>query len=358
MKKILVIDDSALMRKQLRQILEAAGYTVEIARNGAEALEKIKLSPPDAVTLDINMPVMDGLTCLSHIMTEMPVPVVMVSSLTEKGALATFEALEMGAIDYVAKPGGTVSLNITDIEKELLLKIKAALRSRIGKTQGLRQRLKRQREQTMTTPATQPVARKKRIRTKAIEDGIVIIGVSTGGPGTLEQVISGLPADFPWPILVAQHMPAKFTRVFADRLNKACAINVVELDRTSALLPATVLIAKGDADVKLIRRRDKVFATSIPIKTEFAWHPSVELMAQSVGEFYQEDSIICVQLTGMGYDGAKTMKQLHDKGARTIAESEKTAVVFGMPKVLIDLEGADKILDNTEIAQQLIDWVY
>jgi len=358
MKKILVIDDSALMRKQLRQILESANYAVEIARNGEEGLEKIKLSTPDAVTLDINMPVMDGLTCLSHIMTDMPVPVVMVSSLTEKGALATFEALEMGAIDYVAKPGGTVSLNIADIEKELLLKVKAALRSRIGKTLGLKQRLKLQHEKIIAAPPIKRTARRRAATTKTIEEGIVIIGVSTGGPSTLEEVIAKLPVDFPWPVLVAQHMPAKFTKVFAERLNKVCAINVQELDRATALLPGTVLIARGDADMKLIRRRDKVLATSIPSRSEFTWHPSVELMAQSVGDFYEEDSIICVQLTGMGDDGAKTMKELNNKGARTIAESEKTAVVFGMPKVLIDLGGADEILDNSAIAQQLIDWVY
>ncbi|MDQ7048174.1 MAG: response regulator [Enterobacterales bacterium] len=131
MKKILVVDDSALMRKQLRIMLEEGGYEVSTARNGADGLERIKEDSPDAVTLDINMPVMDGLTCLSHIMQDMPVPVIMVSSLTDKGALATFEALELGAIDYVAKPGGTVSLNIQDVKSELLAKVKAATRSRI-----------------------------------------------------------------------------------------------------------------------------------------------------------------------------------------------------------------------------------
>lgn len=358
MKTILVIDDSALMRKLIRQILEEAGYAVEVAKNGQEGLDAIKASPPDAVTLDINMPVMDGLTCLSHIMADAPVPVVMVSSLTEKGALSTFEALEMGAIDYVAKPGGTVSLNITDIKDELLSKIRSALRSRVGKTKGLRQRLKEQREHVVAqAPKREKARRLSKAKAKPI-DGIVIIGVSTGGPGTLEEVISGFPADFPWPILVAQHMPSKFTKVFADRLNKSCAMNVKELDRATELMPGTVLVAKGDADVKLIRRKDKVLATSVPSSPKFLWHPSVELMAQSVGEFYEEDSIICVQLTGMGNDGASAMTDLNKKGARTIAESEESAVVFGMPQVLIEMGGADVVLDSSDIAQQVMDWVY
>lgn len=359
MKTILIIDDSALMRKLLKQILENAGYAVEIAKNGQEGFDAIKVSPPDAVTLDINMPVMDGLTCLSHIMTHVPVPVVMVSSLTETGALATFEALEMGAIDYVAKPGGTVSLNISDIEDELLSKIKVALRSRVGKAKSLRQRLKTQQD---SIPSSLICVPKKRLTARArkmkVVDGIVIIGVSTGGPSTLEEVLCGLPVDFPWPIIVAQHMPSKFTRVFAERLNRVCDIEVKELSRVSELLPATVLIAKGDADVKLIRRRDRVLVTTIPSRSEFVWHPSVELLAQSVGEFYEENSIICVQLTGMGNDGAKTMTDLNKKGARTIAESEQSAIVFGMPKVLIDMGGADVVLDSKDIAQQLVDWVY
>jgi two-component system chemotaxis response regulator CheB len=361
MKTILVIDDSALMRKLLKQILEKAGYAVKVAKDGQEGFDAIKASPPDAVTLDINMPVMDGLTCLSHIVTYMPVPVpvIMVSSLTETGALATFEALEMGAIDYVAKPSGTVSLNISDIEVELLYKIKVALRSRVGKAQNLRQRLRTQQHSKPLNLACVP---KKRLiaptRKTKIVDGIVIIGVSTGGPSTLEEILSGLPIDFPWPIIVAQHMPSKFTRVFAERLNRVCNIEVKELSRVSELEAGTVLIAKGDADVKLIRRRDTLLVTSVLPQSEFIWHPSVELLAQSVGEFYDENSIICVQLTGMGNDGAKAITDLNKKGARTIAESKQSAIVFGMPKVLIDMGGADVVLDSKNIAQQLVNWVF
>jgi len=355
MKNILVVDDSALMRKEIRRFLDNAGYDVDVARHGKECLDKLKLKQFDAVTLDINMPVMDGLTCLSHIMTEMPVPVVMVSSLTEKGALATFEALEMGASDYVAKPDGTVSLSIDEIEKELILKVKAALRSRMSKARNLRQRLKSQHLNIVKKPSQRSSVRSA--NNVKISKGIVIIGVSTGGPATLEEVLSGLPSDFPLPILVAQHMPAKFTSVFAQRLNKSCALNVAELNKATELKAGTVLIARGGTDVKLIERLGKTMAINIPVRSEFLWHPSVELMAKSVGDFYDEKSIVCVQLTGMGNDGARAMTDLHAKGARTIAESEESAVVFGMPQKLIEYGGAEVVLESKNIAKKLMDWV-
>ncbi len=354
--RVLVIDDSALMRKHLRQILENADHEVDIARNGEEGLEKIASFDPAVVTLDINMPVMDGITCLSLIMQQCPRPVVMVSSLTEKGALATFEALELGAVDYVAKPGGTVSLNIRDVADDLLDKVGAAAKVRIGKSRGLRQRLRVQREHADITPP------KRRARPASIAKKtstplkLVIIGVSTGGPGTVEEIITELPADFPLPILIAQHMPARFTRVFAERLNKCAALEVMELGSPVALTAGKVFIARGDADVKLVKRVGKLMASSIPASKEYLWHPSVERMAQSVRELCDPESVICVQLTGMGNDGAKTMAELHKLGARTIAESEETAVVYGMPRELVELDGAECVLPSHEIAGQLIQW--
>ncbi|MET0026919.1 MAG: chemotaxis-specific protein-glutamate methyltransferase CheB [Candidatus Thiodiazotropha sp.] len=362
MKKILVIDDSALMRKHLRQMLEEGGYEVFTARNGEEGLEKIRTLSPDAVTLDINMPVMDGLTCLSHIMTDSPLPVLMVSSLTEKGALATFEALQLGALDYVAKPGGTVSLNMQSVKDDLLLKIEAVANSKAfsGKAHGLRDRLRKQREEIVARPRpeTEREVRVSREARSNPDSGIVVIGVSTGGPGTLEEIITQLPADFPWPVLIAQHMPARFTRVFSERLNGQCRIEVAELERATELVPGQVLVARGDADVKLVQRRSKILATSIPSRSQYLWHPSVELMVESAGECYEPESIICVQLTGMGNDGAEAMARLNRQGARTIAQSEESCVVFGMPKELIDRGGADVVLPTEKVAQQLVDWVY
>ncbi len=357
-KKILIIDDSALMRKHLRQILEEAGYETQTARNGEEGLIKIAEFDPDVVTLDINMPVMDGLTCLSIIMQKFPRPVVMVSSLTEKGALATFEALELGAVDYVSKPGGTVSLNIKEITAELLSKVEAAVRVKIGKSRGLRERLRAQR----ISPKTQPlkpraITSKKTLRKDKKSTGLVIVGVSTGGPGTLEEIISVLPADFPLPILVAQHMPSRFTQVFAERLNKICQLDVQELSRPQVPEGGQVFIARGDADIKLVKRGTKLLVTSVPEDKTFLWHPSVERMAMSVKDLYSPTDIICVQLTGMGDDGAQTMAELHELGARCIAESEETAVVYGMPKELVERGGADCVLPSHKIAAKLMEWV-
>jgi len=354
--RVLVIDDSALMRKHLRQIFESAQYEVETARNGEEGLEKIADIEPDVVTLDINMPVMDGLTCLSLIMQHHPRPVVMVSSLTEKGALATFEALELGAVDYVSKPGGTVSLNIRNVSDELLDKVAAAADIKIEKNRGLRQRLMLRRERTKTAPikrrAKPPCIR----RQEAAKYELIIIGVSTGGPGTLEEIITSLPADFPTPVLIAQHMPARFTRVFAERLNKCASLEVMEVSGPASLMAGQVFIARGDADVKLIKRGGNISATSVPASSKCLWHPSVERMAQSAKEVCDPKSLICVQLTGMGNDGAAEMAQLHSLGSRTIAESEETAVVYGMPRELVELRGADCVLPSYEIAGRLIRW--
>jgi len=355
-KNILVIDDSALMRKHLRQILEDAGYEVETARNGEEGLDKIVSFDPAVVTLDINMPVMDGITCLSLIMQQYPRPVVMVSSLTEKGALATFEALELGAIDYVAKPGGTVSLNIRDVADDLLDKVGAAARARIGKSRGLRQRLRVQRERAETTQLKRRTKPGISAKETSTAQKLVIMGVSTGGPGTVEEIITSLPGDFPLPILIAQHMPARFTRVFAERLNKNAPLEIKELGSPTPLVAGQVLVARGDADVKLAKRAGKLVASSIPPHKEFLWHPSVERMVQSAKELCDPESLICVQLTGMGNDGARAMAELHALGARTIAESEETAVVYGMPRELVELGGAECILPSYKIANQLIEW--
>jgi len=354
--KVLVIDDSALMRKKLRQILQDHGHEVEVARHGEEGLEKIESFDPCVVTLDINMPVMDGITCLSLIMQKYPRPVIMVSSLTEKGALATFEALELGAVDYVAKPGGTVSLNIRDVEEDLIEKVEQAAKAKVGKSRGLRQRLRVQRERVeVSSPKIRPRPNRAR-KLFSAQYKLILIGVSTGGPGTVEEILSDLPIDFPIPILIAQHMPARFTSVFAERLNKCVALNVMELSKPTLLESGKVYIARGDADVKLIKRAGKLMATSIPASSQHLWHPSVERMVRSASEHLAPENLLLVQLTGMGNDGSEAMAELHKQGATSIAESEETAVVYGMPRELVKLDGAEKILPSNEIGQQLIQW--
>ncbi len=346
--KVLVVDDSALMRKFIKQMLEEEGFEVYTARNGKDALERIKEVDPDVVTLDINMPVMDGITCLSHIMSEFPRPVIMVSSLTEKGALVTLEALQLGAVDYVTKPGGTISLDIRKIKDELVEKIKAVVLGR--STARVRARISRVAKKAKKEAH---VLTKKAAKIAGFK-GIVLIGSSTGGPGTLEEILGSLPADFPLPILVAQHMPASFTKVFANRLNKSCELEVVHVERPMPLIANRVYIAKGNADVEVKKRLNRVVAESVPESPDYLWHPSVDRMVESALKVIPPEDIIAVLLTGMGYDGAETMTMVHRGGGKTIAESEETAIVFGMPKELIERGGADFVLPSYKIADKLI----
>ena len=253
MTRVLVVDDSALMRRHLRDILERDGeFEVQTARNGAEALEQIPKLDPQVVTLDINMPVMDGLTCLARLMEEMPRPVLMVSSLTSEGAMATFEALALGAVDYVAKPGGTVSLNIEQQADELRAKVAAAAGARVDDPRRLRERLARQ-HSARPAPAhrQQPAHRPAPPHRPPVTSGVVLIGVSTGGPGVLGPLLGALPGNFPLPIVIAQHIPASFSGPLAARLNGECELHVEEVSGVRTLEPGLALIGRGDADVVL-----------------------------------------------------------------------------------------------------------
>jgi two-component system chemotaxis response regulator CheB len=365
MIKILIVDDSALMRKQLTQLFQKEGdFEIRQARNGEEAVLENRSFQPDVVTLDINMPEMDGITALSLIMAERPVPVVMVSSLTEKGALATFEALNLGAVDYVAKPGGTISLTLQQISADLIRKVRSAARARLRKGRtplavvdkvptapssvvGLRQRVRDDRlrmEQGAETTASLGV------------DGVLLIGVSTGGPRALEEVLPALPANFPWPVLVAQHMPASFTAPFAARLDAQCALQVCEAASPMAVTRGTVYIAKGGSDMVLTRRAGTLTVLPKPESATHLWHPSVEVLARSALEHCEARNLVGVMLTGMGHDGADGFADIKKGGGRTIAESEDTAVVFGMPAELINRGGASLVLPLDKIATQLKAW--
>jgi two-component system chemotaxis response regulator CheB len=361
--KVLIVDDSALMRKYLAEILEASlEVELQTARDGADALQRIQEWDPDVVTLDINMPVMDGLTCLSHIMTDLPRPVVMVSSLTERDALATLEALSLGAVDFVTKPGGTVSLNIKQAAAEIVAKVRAA--GRQARIKRLRRRARPTAEEARleaepARPVEVPAAARPTFtpapRTGAVK--LVLVGVSTGGPSTLEQILPFLPADFAAPVLVAQHMPGTFTRLFASRLNSLCKVRVEEVQKRSRLQAGHVYIAQGDMDVEVSRLAVGPVATTIPERSDLIWHPSVERMVSTAAAALDPRQLVGVMLTGMGNDGAAAMTAMHAQGGRTVAESEDTAIIFGMPGELIAMGGAEAILPNQRIANQLVEWV-
>jgi two-component system, chemotaxis family, protein-glutamate methylesterase/glutaminase len=349
-KRLLVVDDSALMRKILRDLFFNTGrYEVQTARNGADALQQIERFNPDVITLDVNMPEMDGLTCLSHIMARFPRPVVMVSSITQRGAQVTLEALALGAVDFVGKPGGTVSLEIDAVSKEILGKVDAATHARPRMARAIASAT-RSRVEAAAPSAPQGS------NGKAIA-GLVLIGVSTGGPRTLEDILPLLPATFPWPVVVAQHMPAAFTASFAARLDGLCALRVQEVSAPTPLARGNVYIARGSGDVVIERKLGRPIAKSVAEDDTFRWHPSVDKLVASAMRAMEPRTLVGVQLTGMGDDGARAMADLCKAGGRTIAEDASTAVVFGMPGELIRLGGATKVLPSDHVADQLNSWI-
>jgi two-component system chemotaxis response regulator CheB len=360
--RLLIVDDSALMRKLLGGIFSAEGdFEIRLARNGVEALAEMRDFQPQVVTLDINMPEMDGLTCLDRIMVEQPCAVVMLSSLTEDGADATLEALRLGAVDFVAKPSGAVSLAIDQLAPLLVEKVRTAAGARIKRSLRLTERVRLRAGSTRTrvvpsaAPATSP-ARPEPLATEASGalDGMVLVGTSTGGPPALEAVLSALPEGFAWPVLVAQHMPSTFTGTLARRLNKLCALEVVEVSRPTPILAGHVYIGRGDADIVVSIRAGAAVVMSAPARPDYPWHPSVDRLVTSALEQVGAGSLIGVLMTGMGRDGAEAMTRLRGEGGRTIAEAEETAIVWGMPGELVKAGGAEFVVPLDGIADRVV----
>jgi two-component system chemotaxis response regulator CheB len=349
--KILVVDDSALVRKLIGQAFSTqADFEVRFARNGREALIAIASSRPDVVTLDIHMPEMDGLACLDRIMIETPCPVVMVSSMTAAGANATLEALRLGAVDFVAKPTGAVSLRFDDLARPLIEKVRAAASARLKTSLRLRERVRFRIGDGTRAPPNASV-RKAKLNSKG--EGLVLVGTSTGGPPALEALLTDLPASFPWPIVVAQHMPATFTGPLARRLNGISRLDVQEVRDPIVLKPGNVYIGRGDADVIVSRRGGSIVAMAAPAQADYPWHPSTDRLVRSALNYMAPSQLIGILMTGMGNDGAEAMALIHAEGGRTIAEAEETAVVWGMPGELVKANGADFVVPLQKIAAQL-----
>lgn len=367
MIRLLIADDSALMRKLLGSIFGAEGdFEIEFARDGAEALEVARRFRPDVATLDVNMPVMDGLTCLSRLMVEAPCPVVMVSSLTREGAEATLQAIRLGAVDFVAKPEGTISLNIDRIRPQLVEKVRVAAKVRLRPTLHLAERVRHQIGRAGTAarqkprhsprlPASRaPADSRQRAGAEDAVDGLVLMGASTGGPNAVEVVLCGLPGDFPWPVLVAQHIPATFTGALAQRLDRLCELTVVEVSRPTPLRAGHAYVGQGDADLIVARRPTGLFALPVPSSPSFRWHPSVDRLVYSALDVVEAPKLLGVLLTGMGNDGAAAMARLKAEGGRTIAEDSTTAVVWGMPGDLVARDGASVVAPLPDIVPSIL----
>ena len=355
MIKVLVVDDSALARKLFSRVLsEAPDFDVQVARNGIEALAQLEAFAPDVITLDVQMPHMDGLQCLDRIMVQRPCPVVMVSSVTAAGAAATLEALRLGAVDFVSKPTGAVSLGMQEFGPTLKEKVRTAAAARLPATHRLRERV-----QFRTAGAVAP--RPPRPYAETVDDravlpsgaGLVLVGTSTGGPPALEALLTALPSSFPWPILVAQHIPAGFTGPLAKRLAGLCAVRILEVTQPTGLENGCVYIGRGDADFVISRRPSGLVAMTVPSNPDYPWHPSTDRLVRSAMQYLPATQLVGVLMTGMGNDGAEAMAMLHANGGATIAEAEETAVVWGMPGELVRMGGAAYVLPLPNIAHRL-----
>lgn len=351
--KVLIVDDSAFMRKIISDLVsEHPDFeVVGTAKNGAEALEKVKTLAPDVVTMDVEMPVMNGLEALGRIMAEHPTPVVMLSSRTSEGAMETICALERGAVDFVQKPSGSISLDLYKVKEQLLHKLEIAVKANV---RGRRAKRVAESAAGRPTPARPGEAKRDPLpASRRMFRHLVAIGTSTGGPRALQAVLTRLPEHFPAPILVVQHMPPKFTKSLADRLNQFSQIQVREASDNEELLAGVAYIAPGGWHMT-VQEKDGYRIRLSDAAPRAGHRPSADVLFESLLPFRKLKRHI-VLMTGMGSDGAQGMKLLKDNGADTcIAESEESCTVFGMPRAAIALRCVDFVLPVDDIAAKLV----
>jgi two-component system chemotaxis response regulator CheB len=348
--KVLIVDDSAFMRNALTTMLgsDPEIKVIGTARDGVEAVEKTALLKPDIVTMDVEMPRMDGIEALRLIMDKTPVPVIMVSSLTTEGAHVTLDALDHGAVDFIPKNLSELSINIVKIKAMLIDKVKQIAKSGVA------------RRARQGAAATRPVGKPRVLpvlSTGARRVSVVAIGTSTGGPRAIQELLPQLPKDFPVPIVIAQHMPPNFTKPFAERLNQLSQITVKEAEEGETLKPGVALIAPGRGHMRVSRPR--VLETVVNIsenREEFIYRPSVDYLMQSIAECFPGRALGVI-LTGMGNDGVKGLTALKQTGGRIFAQNEETCVVYGMPRAVVDAGIADKVLAIEEMAGEIINAV-
>ena len=341
-KKVLIVDDSALIRRQLGELLDKAGYDIGFAKNGKEAVEFALSVDFDCITMDINMPVMDGLSAVKEIMKLKPTPILMISSLTQEDADITIEALEAGAIDFVPKPG-TITLNLEETKKEILEKVKYACS------------IPKNRLLIRKAAVKRKVSLNKNVKLPEITEKLVLIGASTGGPRLIETIITSLPADYPYGVCIVQHMPESFVPSFVKRLDKISDIKVVEAKTGEIVCGGKVIIAKGGKHMHFMKKASgKIAVKLVDNYSNRFFVPSVDEMFLSIIDVFDPKNIMAVELTGIGDDGAEGMVELRKRGAYTIAESEETAVVYGMPKEAYERGGAVKKLPFPEIVKEIL----
>ncbi|MGL4773749.1 MAG: protein-glutamate methylesterase/protein-glutamine glutaminase [Clostridium sp.] len=345
-KKVIVVDDSAFMRKMIGDMIDTYPNFEVVARlkNGKELVDKIEELQPEIVTLDVEMPIMDGLTTLKELKNKKHnAKIVMVSSLTSEGSKMTIECLMNGAIDFIQKPSGSISLDIDKIKQELQEKFNTISKVRAVPDRYIEKKPKQIEKKEVVVTSTP----NRNVKGNKIE--AVLIGSSTGGPKAVQKVLTPL-KNLGVPVIIVQHMPKGFTKAFASRLNNICSLNVVECEDGMTLTPDTVYIAQGGYHLEI--KRDKTTSLTDG-KTIWGVKPAVDKML-STGATAYRGNVLSVILTGMGRDGAEGTAMVKDFGGTTIAEDESTSVIFGMPKAAIETGKVDYILPLDEIANKIM----
>ena len=341
--KVLIIDDSAMIRKVFEQEL-SKDPEIEVVGTAPDPIvgrDKIVYLKPDVITLDIEMPRMDGLTFLGKLMKHYPLPVVVVSSLAKKGGDVAYKAMELGAVEVLSKPGSAYSVG--DMSEQLIEKVKAAARVKVFKKPDESKVLSKEQNSALIASIGVKTTNK-----------IIAIGASTGGTDALREVISRLPANSP-PVVIVQHMPQNFTKAFADRLNDICQVHVKEAVDGEYLATGKVLIAPGNKHMEIRRSGINYYVTLFDGPMMFHQRPAVEILFNSVAKYAGQNAVGAI-LTGMGKDGAQGLLNMRQAGANTVAQDERTCIVFGMPKEAIDLGAAQVIKPLQQITQTILDF--
>ncbi|UAA38148.1 chemotaxis response regulator protein-glutamate methylesterase [Paraneptunicella aestuarii] len=360
--KVLVVDDSTFFRRRVREILEQDPKleVVGEAKNGQEAVQMVRELDPDVITMDVEMPIMDGITAVKEIMNQHPVPIIMFSSLTYEGAQATLDALEAGALDFLPKKFEDIARDRKEVIELLQSRVRA-----LGLRKGTIGRFRRAPELAFTPGKTK--ATRTFIRSDSLADTgrdifssrhkryqLLAIGTSTGGPVALQTILTEIPATFSYPIILVQHMPGTFTSAFAERLNQMCQIKVKEAADGDVLRPGVAYLAPGGKQmlVKGTPSNPRISITDSNIHDSMTYKPSVDLTFDSLADVYGGD-VLGIILTGMGADGREGCRKLKDKGARIWAQDEQSCVVYGMPQAVAKANIAERSIALSEMADSI-----
>ena len=339
--RVLIVDDSGFFRRRIRDMLSAdpAIEVIGEAADGRQAVAEVVRLRPDVVTMDIEMPEMDGISAVREIMRRQPVPVLMFSSLTFEGAQATLDALDAGAVDFLPKRFSDISTDATKVRQQLQQRVKAVVKAR-GRPPATARRPEEPR----------PSGRSGQVRAQDLD--LVVIGASTGGPMALQRVLAGLPAGFPVPILLVQHMPANFTSAFAQRVNGLCAIQVREAVEGDELVPGLALLAPGGRHLGVVRQGRGLAVRLLEPREGQFYKPSVDIAFASAADAVS-GRVLGIVLTGMGADGCEGAKRLHQAGSTIWAQDEASCVIYGMPQAVAKAGIADRVLSLQGVAESL-----